>query len=125
MKIRSLRSCASSDARSGSSSCAAGTPNTPTTALVAVNAVLSENQGDLEAAAAGYADAAQRWQAFGAVPEQAFALLGQGRCLTRLGRTSEATPVLQQAREIFTRLQAAPALAETDQLLRQATALSS
>jgi class 3 adenylate cyclase/tetratricopeptide (TPR) repeat protein len=94
-------------------------------ALAAVNAALAEANGDLAAAAEGYADAAKRWQAFGVVPEQAFALLGQGRCLVQLGRTSEATPVLQQAREIFIRLQAAPALAETDQLLQQATALSS
>ena len=94
-------------------------------ALAAANAALAENQGDLEAAAMGYADAAARWQAFGVVPEQAFARLGQGRCLTHLGRTSEATPVLHRAREIFTRLQAAPALAEIDQLLQQATALSS
>ena len=42
-----------------------------------------------------------------------------------LGRTAEASPVLQQAREIFQALQAAPALAETDLLLQQATALSS
>jgi hypothetical protein len=66
-----------------------------------------------------------RWQAFGVVPEQAFALLGQGRTLTQLDRTNEATAVLQQAREIFTQLKAAPALAEVDQLLGQATALSS
>ena len=94
-------------------------------ALATASAALAEAHGDLEAAAAGYADAAQRWQAFGVVPEQAFALLGQGRCLTRLGRTSEASPVLVQAREIFLALQAAPALAETDELLQQATALSS
>ena len=37
----------------------------------------------------------------------------------------DATPVLLKARDIFTRLQAAPALAETDLLLQQATALSS
>ena len=102
-------------------------PRTPyhEQALTTVNAALAENQGDLDAAAVGYADAAKRWQAFGVVPEQAFALLGQGRALTHLGRTSEATPVLQQAREIFQNLQAAPALAEVDQLLQQATALSS
>ena len=90
-----------------------------------MNAALAEARGDLQAAADGYADAAKRWQAFGVVPEQAFALLGQGRSLTALGRTAEARPVLQQAREIFQTLQAAPALAETDALLQQATALSS
>ena len=93
-------------------------------ALTAANAVLAEARGALEAAAAGYADAATRWQAFGVVPEHAFALLGQGRCLVALGRTGDAVPVLQQAREIFRQLQAAPALAETDRLLQQATALS-
>jgi tetratricopeptide (TPR) repeat protein len=94
-------------------------------ALVSANAALAEAQGDLAGAVEGYADAARRWQSFGVVPEHAFALLGQGRCLTALGRTSEATPVLHQARDIFTRLQAAPALGEVDQLLGQATALSS
>ena len=83
-------------------------------ALATVNAALAEADGDLQAAAEGYADAAERWQSFGVVPEQAFALLGQGRSLTALGRTAEARPVLQQAREIFQTLQAAPALAETD-----------
>jgi len=41
------------------------------------------------------------------------------------GHPGDATPALPQARDIFTRLQAAPALAETDLLLQQATALSS
>ena len=48
-------------------------------ALATVNAALAEANGDLQAAAVGYADAAKRWQSFGVVPEQAFALLGQGR----------------------------------------------
>jgi class 3 adenylate cyclase/tetratricopeptide (TPR) repeat protein len=93
--------------------------------LVAANAALTEARGDRQAAADDYADAAVRWERFGVVPEQAFALLGQGRCLIALSRPSEARPVLQHAREIFTRLQATPALAETDELLQQATALSS
>ncbi len=94
-------------------------------ALVTANAAVAEAVGDLDAAANGYADAAERWQSFGVVPEQAFALLGQGRCLVAIGRTAEASPVLNQAREIFQALQAAPALAETDLLLQQHTALSS
>jgi len=102
-------------------------PQTPCAehALVAVSAALAESDGELGAAAEGYADAARRWQSFGVVPEQGFALLGQGRCLTLSGRTSEANPVLQQAREIFQALQAAPALAEIDEFLQQATALTS
>jgi len=59
------------------------------------------------------------------VPEQAFALLGQGRCLIGLALPTEAAPVLEQAREIFERLRAAPALTEIDALLERATALSS
>jgi len=54
------------------------------------------------------------------VPEQAFALLGQGRCLIGLSRPTEAAAVLQHAREIFERLGATPALAETDALLAAA-----
>lgn len=81
--------------------------------------------GDLQAAADTYAGAADRWERFGIVPEHAFALLGQGRCLVGLSRPTDASPVLQHAREIFERLGAAPALAETDALLQQAIALSS
>ena len=76
-------------------------------------------------AAATYSDAAGRWERFGVVPEQAFALLGQGRCLVGLGRPAEAQPVLRVARALFERLGADPALAETDALLERATALSS
>jgi len=94
-------------------------------ALATANAALAETDGDHQAAADGYADAAQRWQAFAVVPEQGFAHLGHGRTLLALGRPGDATPVLLQARDIFTRLQAAPALTETDALLQQATALSS
>ena len=93
-------------------------------ALVAASAALAEARGDLQAAADAYADAVDRWQRFGVVPEQAFALLGQGRCLVGLARPTEAVPVLRQAREIFDTLQAAPALAESGALLQQATALS-
>ena len=78
-------------------------------ALTTANAALAEAHGDHQAAADGYADAAQRWESFGVVPEQAFALLGHGRCLLALGRPHRATQPLHQARDIFTRLQAAPA----------------
>jgi class 3 adenylate cyclase/tetratricopeptide (TPR) repeat protein len=94
-------------------------------ALVAANAALTESGGDLQAAADAYADAADRWERLGVVTEQAFALLGQGRCLVGLSRPTEAAPVLQHAREIFEGLRAAPALAETDALMQRAIALSS
>ncbi|MFZ0323858.1 MAG: adenylate/guanylate cyclase domain-containing protein [Actinomycetes bacterium] len=94
-------------------------------ALAAANAAIAEHRGDHQAAATSYADAAQRWEHFGVIPEHAYALLGQGRCLLALGRGAEATPALRQARTIFEQLQAAPALTETDTLIDQATALSS
>ncbi len=93
--------------------------------LVAANAALIEARGELQAAADAYTDAAGRWERFGVVPEQAFALLGQGRSLLGLARPTEVAPVLQHAREIFDQLGAAPALAETDALLKKALAISS
>ena len=93
-------------------------------ALVAANAALAEARGDLQAAVDAYAESADRWERFGVVPEQAFASLGQGRCLLRLSRPAEASPALQRARGTFERLGAAPALAEIDALLQEATALS-
>lgn len=93
--------------------------------LVAANASLTEARGNSQAAADAYADAADRWERFGVVPEQAFALLGQGRCLLGLARPTEAAAILQHARDIFERLGAAPVLAENDVLLQRAIALSS
>jgi class 3 adenylate cyclase/tetratricopeptide (TPR) repeat protein len=94
-------------------------------ALVASEAALAEAAGNNEDAATRYGDAADRWREFGVVPELAFALLGQGRSLNAVGRATEAIPPLTEAQGIFERLQAAPALAATDALLQQATALSS
>jgi len=85
--------------------------------LASCDALLAEARGEPEAAAAGFADAAARWHDFGVVYEEALALLGQGRCLVALGRASEAAPVLEQAREVLTRLGAKPALEETLSLL--------
>ncbi len=94
-------------------------------AVVAVTAALAEAGGDFDAAAPTYADAALRWGQFGVVPEHAFALLGEGRCLVEVNRPTEATSRLRRAREILAELGAVPALAETDALLRKATALTS
>ena len=97
-------------------------PSQPLTrhALVAARALVAEAHGDTEAAAAGFADAAARWHDFAAVYEEAQALLGQGRCLVALGRAPEAAPLLEQARAIFQRLGAKPALAETEALISRA-----
>jgi tetratricopeptide (TPR) repeat protein len=97
-------------------------PHTPYDehALTAALAALAEADGDLETAAAGHADAAERWKRLGVVPAQAFAHLGHGRCLLALGHPADATFVLQQARDLFSRLLAAPSIAECDTLLARA-----
>ena len=68
-----------------------------------------------------YEDAAERWREFGSVPERAYALLGQGRCLAALGKP-EAQEPLRVARELFASMGYKPALAETEALLRQSEA---
>jgi hypothetical protein len=55
------------------------------------------------------------------VPEWAYALLGQGRCLCALGSPEAAEP-LREARELFASMGYKSARAETDALLEQATA---
>jgi class 3 adenylate cyclase/tetratricopeptide (TPR) repeat protein len=93
--------------------------------LVAVRAIVAEARGEQSEAARLYAEAAERWERFGVVPERAFALLGQGRSLLALGRYGDASGPLQQARKVFGSLGAKPALAETDALLERTTALAS
>jgi class 3 adenylate cyclase len=75
-------------------------------------------------AALQYADAAERWRGFGNVPEQAYALLGHGRCLAALRDPNAAEP-LRQARGLFESLGYRPALEETEALLADATSLAS
>jgi class 3 adenylate cyclase/tetratricopeptide (TPR) repeat protein len=94
-------------------------------ALVTASAILAEARGQTEEAIRLYAEAAQRWESFGVVPERAFALLGRGRSLIALGRTVEAVEPLRHARGIFASLGAEPALAETDTLLERAIARTS
>ena len=72
-----------------------------------------------------YADAAHRWERFGVITERGFALLGQGRCLVRVGQSHDAVPILNNAREIFQALGAKHPITETNALLEQATALTS
>jgi ATP/maltotriose-dependent transcriptional regulator MalT len=93
-------------------------------ALAACHAQLAEAAGEHAQAAALYAEAAQRWQEFGNVPERAYALLGQGRCLAALGKL-EAEGPLREARELFASMGYKPALAETEALLAQTAAAAS
>ncbi len=92
---------------------------------IVVRAALAEADGRLEDAAAGYRDAAESWERGGFLFEQANALLAAGRCLLSLGRATEASEELSAAREIFAGLGAAPLLGECDDLLGEATALTS
>ncbi len=86
-------------------------------AVTTARASIAEARGEHEVAAAGFAAAATGWYEFGVPFEEAQALLGQGRCLVAFDRASEATAPLAAAREIFARLGAMPALAETERLL--------
>jgi class 3 adenylate cyclase/tetratricopeptide (TPR) repeat protein len=88
--------------------------------LASAHALLTEHRGEHGEAAAGFAGAAARWHDFGVPYEEGHALLGQGRCLVALGRAPEAAARLAAAREIFARLGARPALAETEAVLAQA-----
>jgi class 3 adenylate cyclase/tetratricopeptide (TPR) repeat protein len=98
-------------------------PRTPLTehALRACQAQLAEAAGEHAQAVALYAEAAERWQEFGNVPERAYALLGRGRCLAALGKP-EAEGPLREAQGLFASIGYRPALAETEALLGQAAA---
>ncbi len=93
-------------------------------ALCAARAQLTEHAGDHTDAATLYAEAAARWQQFGNVPERAYALLGQGRCLLALGDAAAEVP-LAEARGLFASMGYKPALAETEALLQQTAAAAS
>jgi class 3 adenylate cyclase/tetratricopeptide (TPR) repeat protein len=101
-------------------------PHTPLQqhALAACRAALAEAAGDHRTAATAYADAVTRWREFGDVPELAFALLGQGRCLVAVGAVDAVGP-LREARELFASMGYAPALKDTDALLRGTVAPTS
>jgi tetratricopeptide (TPR) repeat protein len=93
-------------------------------ALCACRGELAEAAGEQAEATALYAEAAERWQQFGNVPERAYALLGHGRCLLALGQPAAELP-LAQARELFQTMGYKPALEETEALLQQTTAAAS
>ncbi|MEJ7790742.1 MAG: hypothetical protein WKF65_02080 [Gaiellaceae bacterium] len=97
-------------------------PTTPLQAhaLSAARPQLAEAAGEHAQAATLYAESATRWQEFGNVPERAYALLGQGRCLATLGQPP-AEP-LREARELFASMGYTPALAETEALLGESEA---
>ena len=89
--------------------------------VACLQGLLEEHDGTMDAAAAHFAHAATRWGDFRVPYEEAHALLGRGRCLAALGKRAEAAGSLAAAREIFARLEAGPALAESDALLGAVT----
>jgi tetratricopeptide (TPR) repeat protein len=93
-------------------------------ALCAARAQLAEHAGDHADAATLYAEAATRWQQFGNVRERAYALLGEGRCLVAFEDPAAEQP-LREAAELFSSMGYRPALAETEALIAQTTALAS
>jgi class 3 adenylate cyclase/tetratricopeptide (TPR) repeat protein len=90
-------------------------------ALCACRAQFAEAAGDHAEAAALYGEAAERWREFGNVPERAYALLGEGRCLAAFD-SSEAGEPLREARELFASMGYEPSLAETEALLGESEA---
>jgi hypothetical protein len=90
-------------------------------ALAASRAQHAEAAGDRAQAAALYAQAAGRWRAFGNVPECAYALLRQGRCLSTLGKAEAESPLREEG-DLFASMGYAPALAETEALLGKSDA---
>jgi hypothetical protein len=90
-----------------------------TGAAASLRAIGAEAAGTFGPAEANFLGAAQIWGEMEIPHETAHALLGQGRCLAALGRAQEAAAPLAEAREIFTRLGAHPALAETEVVLER------
>ena len=72
--------------------------------VMTARAVLAEAVGNVGEALKGYTEAATRWREFGNVVEEAYALLGRGRCLVALGRDLEAEEPLNRAREFLAKL---------------------
>ena len=88
-------------------------------ALRSCRAQLAEASDEPLEAASLYSDAAERWRDFGNVPECAYALLGEGRCLFAVDDAASEVP-LAEARDLFASMGYAPALAETEALLARA-----
>ena len=91
----------------------------PETCLMAARAAILEERGELEQACELYGGAADRYDGWGVLPEQGYALLGGGRSLLSLGNEKDGRERLAQACSIFTRLGAQPALDELDSVLEE------
>lgn len=92
-------------------------------ALTTVNAIHAEATGSHQQAAAIYAEAAERWEQFTNVLEQAHALLGKGRCLALIG-DRRADQSLLTCRALFAHMRAEPRIAECDRLIFEVSRFS-
>ena len=92
--------------------------------MAEARAASDEGSGKPEQALALYEDAAAGWADHGFALGRAESLFGAGRCLLSLGRENEASARLHEAREIFSGLGAAPAVARVDDALARATSVS-
>jgi hypothetical protein len=97
-------------------------PGRPENIVTTGRALIAEAEGHPDEALAAFREADGRWAAYGSIPEQARALVGQGRCLIALGHPAEATEPLLSARELFSPLGASRPIAEIDDLLAQTAA---
>jgi ATP/maltotriose-dependent transcriptional regulator MalT len=84
-------------------------------ALIACHAELAAAAGEHARAAALFAEAAERWRDFENVPERAYALLGQGRCMLADGDAGGQAP-LAEARALFASIGYGPALGASEAL---------
>ncbi|MGZ4371613.1 MAG: ATP-binding protein [Gaiellaceae bacterium] len=93
-------------------------------ALLTVRAIQKERAGDYAEAAVLYEAAADRWQRFTELIEQAHALLGESRCLLALGDEG-ADVALRRARAVFEQMGARRRIDECDKLLASVSSRAS
>jgi len=79
-------------------------------------ALLAAASGDAGRADSGYRTAASMFREYGYVFRQAVTQLEHAEWLAKEGREPEAAPLLEEAREIFERLEATPWLERTEKV---------
>lgn len=85
--------------------------------IVSAQALMVEANGELPLAATIFDEAGERWRRFGHQVERAHAEFGAGRCLRAMGKSTEGTIRLAEARRLFASMGAFPALEEIDALI--------
>ncbi len=86
--------------------------------LDTLRALTAEHAGQARQAGQAWGAAGARWRELGVPYEAGLALLGEGRCLAAMDDSSASRVRLSEACAVFLALGAAPALAETESLLR-------